>query len=191
MITPPAYPARPISGGPFNLAPEKFGDWAYELKYNGWRALVHGPTGQMFNRHLKPLSIQSEFTETLKKLAEASLVESVEWWDCEALERRHDFARGSLIVLDAAVPGVSYAERQEILSSLFRPLDYAGMKSNQLCRTVSADGGALWEAVPRLNKIWPELVEGIVAKRLDSEYPFQLRRAEQEFPFWLKHRIHY
>jgi hypothetical protein len=48
MITPITYPARPINGGPLPNARPKQGVWYYEPKYNGWRALVHIPTGTMF-----------------------------------------------------------------------------------------------------------------------------------------------
>jgi ATP-dependent DNA ligase len=43
----PSYPARPLNGGPLELAPPKPGQWGYEPKYNGWRALVHAPTGSI------------------------------------------------------------------------------------------------------------------------------------------------
>ncbi len=43
-VQPVTYPARPINGGPLELAPPNPGRWCYEPKYNGWRALVHAPT---------------------------------------------------------------------------------------------------------------------------------------------------
>ncbi|MCX6928101.1 MAG: hypothetical protein NT154_33550, partial [Verrucomicrobia bacterium] len=49
-LQPPTYPARPLNGGPLELAPPKPGPWSYEPKYNGWRALVHAPTGSMFQK---------------------------------------------------------------------------------------------------------------------------------------------
>ena len=65
-VRPPTYPARPINGGGLELAPPKPGQWRYEPKYNGWRALVHAPTGSMFNRYGQPLSIAAEFGRALK-----------------------------------------------------------------------------------------------------------------------------
>ena len=52
-VPPPlyTYPARPLNGGPFDKAPPKRGAWAAEPKFNGWRALVHIPSGTIFNRH--------------------------------------------------------------------------------------------------------------------------------------------
>ena len=96
---PPTFPARPIRGGKLELAPKKSGIWFAEPKYNGWRALVHTPTGAMWNRHGQRLTIEREFAKALaalRALAESGLV----WADCEALERRHQIGRGSLVVLD-------------------------------------------------------------------------------------------
>jgi len=96
MIHPPYYPARPVNGGPLDKALPKSGAWTLEGKYNGWRAWVHNPTGAMFNRKLEPLSITHEFKPALTKLHELPW----EWSDVEALERRHNIGRGSLILLD-------------------------------------------------------------------------------------------
>jgi hypothetical protein len=100
MITPPFYPARPVNGGPLPRALPKSGDWTLEGKYNGWRAWVHNPTGAMFNRKLEPLSIRHEFAPALEKLRALPW----EWSDVEALERRHNIGRGSLILLDYLPP---------------------------------------------------------------------------------------
>ena len=67
-VQPPTYPARPINGGRLELAPPKPGQWFDEPKYNGWRALVHVPTGAMFNRRCQPLSITGSFSAALKRL---------------------------------------------------------------------------------------------------------------------------
>jgi hypothetical protein len=83
-------------------APAKTGEWFYEPKYNGWRALVHIPTGTMFNRKGKRLSVEKEFSAALDKLRAAWRSNlAFQWIDCEALERRHSIGRGTLIVLDA------------------------------------------------------------------------------------------
>jgi len=75
VVRPRTYPARPISGGPLELALPKQGHWCYEPKYNGWRALVHAPTGTMFNRHGQPLSIAGLFGSALKHLRNAQAAE--------------------------------------------------------------------------------------------------------------------
>ena len=99
MIKPPllTFPARPIQGGRLELAPPKRGLWYAEPKLNGWRTLIHTPTGTMWNRHGALLTIADCFRPTLAalaKLASRGLV----WADCEALERRHNLGRGTLVV---------------------------------------------------------------------------------------------
>ena len=81
------------------LAPPRRGLWYAEPKLNGWRALIHTPSGAMWNRHGALLTIADYFRPalgTLAKLAGRGLV----WTDCEALERRHNLGRGTLVVLD-------------------------------------------------------------------------------------------
>jgi len=48
-----------------------------------------------------------------------------------------------------------------------------------------------WRKLQEVNQaLGPDidLFEGLVAKRLDSLYPLQLRSPDQEFPGWMKHR---
>ena len=118
------YPARPIQGGRLELAPPKRGLWYAEPKYNGWRALVHCPSGTMWNRHGQRLTIARCFKQALNELRDLA-DDGMIWADCEALERRHDIARGTLIVLDA-IPAdpqftPSYQERRAFLESLRIP----------------------------------------------------------------------
>jgi len=48
---------------------------------------------------------------------------------------------------------------------------------------------AAWSRLQAVNKaLGCELFEGLVAKRIDSLYPLQLRSPTIEFPFWMKHR---
>src|SRR5256885_7859769 len=78
------YPARPIQGGRLELAPPKRGLGYAEPKLNGWRGLIHTPTGAMWNRHGALLTIAKCFRPALgalAKLASRGLV----WADCEAL----------------------------------------------------------------------------------------------------------
>jgi hypothetical protein len=113
MITPPCYPARPVNGGPLERALPKSGKYSMEAKYNGWRAWVHNKTGAMFNRENQPLSINGEFKAALATLRDLPW----DWSDVEALERRHNIGRGSLILLDhlSANPGDTYADRKKFL----------------------------------------------------------------------------
>ena len=197
----PWYPARPVNGGPFHLALPKSGDWTVEGKYNGWRAWVHNPSGAMFNRQLEPLSISREFRPALATLRRLPW----EWSDVEALERRHAFGRGSLILLDY-LP----ADPQEIYTARKRYIHLcAGLIGvpvhDQLNAPLAADtlylpmswrldgAGQLWDILQQCNvalgcKPGSHFWEGLVAKRNDSVYPRQRRNASLEFPFWVKHR---
>ena len=93
VVRPPCFPARPVNGGPLEKALPKSGDWYYKPKYNGWRTLVHVPTGTRFNRKLERLSIEKEFTIALHTLhglwldkgSDARSVNVPEWLDCEGI----------------------------------------------------------------------------------------------------------
>ena len=62
------YPARPIQDGRLELAPPKRGLWYVEPKMSGWRALIHTPTGTMWNRHGALLTIADCFRPALARL---------------------------------------------------------------------------------------------------------------------------
>ena len=101
MQSPITYPARPINGGPFDKALPKFGEWHYSPKYNGWRVMVHIPSGKMWNRLNQPLTIAAEFDAAVSQLRDSLNGDArFAWADCEGLDRRHSLGRGSLILLD-------------------------------------------------------------------------------------------
>jgi hypothetical protein len=203
MITPPTFPARPVNGGPLPKAQPKYGEWTIEGKYNGWRAWVHNPTGAMFNRMNQPLSISHEFKPALAVLRELPW----EWTDTEGLERRHNFGRGSLIILDylAADPKQTLTVRK---SHIHLCAGFLGIETHtQIDQLVANDrvylpmswryetesARQLWDILQRCNaalacKPGSHFWEGFVAKRNDSIYPLQLRNPELDFPFWMKHR---
>lgn len=182
---PPAlytYPARPLNGGPFEKARPKPGRWAAEPKFNGWRALIHVPSDAMFNRHGERLSIASEFESSLEILRATLDSEAFKWVDCEALDRRHELARGTLIVLDVIPEPVSpmirpplvpcaaasagcrdktppdYLERRSWLTPLAPPLTLMEVKSRTVYLTPSTEAighGTTGEiATPRM--MWAE-----------------------------------
>ena len=197
------YPARPIQGGRLELAPPKRGLWYAEPKFNGWRALIHTPTGTMWNRHGALLTIADCFRPALgalAKLASRGLV----WADCEALERRHNLGRGTLVVLDV-IPETgapSYEQRRVMLESLL-PMDavFSGDATRQVpCGAVvlaptmrvasQADALAFYQRLREANRaLRCDFFEGVVMKRAESPYPVQLRSATEESRGWVKHRF--
>lgn len=205
MTAPPllTFPARPIQGGRLELAPPKRGLWFAEPKLNGWRALIHTPTGTMWNRHGALLTIADCFRPalaTLAKLASRGLV----WADCEALERRHNLGRGTLVVLDVIPESgtPSYEQRRVILESLLRRESvFDGDSSRAVpCGAVvltsarrvdsHADALAFYQRLRDANRsLGCDFFEGVVMKRADSSYPVQLRSATEEFRGWVKHRF--
>lgn len=197
----PSYPLRPTNGGPFKPDRAKRGQWAYEPKVNGWRAIVHAPTGQMWNRQGRRLSIEKEFAAVLEAIRNAELPPEMEWLDCEAFERRHTLGKGSLVILDYIPPDKStYCERRDNIRNRFHAQTWeigyseaAFLPNNRIMLLPShrEDEGLseVWETLQTCNKLWnAEVFEGFVAKRIDSPYPRQLRSPNQESPHWVKHR---
>lgn len=197
------FPARPIQGGRLELAPPKRGQCYAEPKLNGWRALIHTPSGTMWNRHGTLLTIADCFRPSLAalaKLASSGLV----WADCEALERRHSLGRGTLVVLDM-VPEFgtpSYEQRRAMLESL---LPTNAVLSGDGSRAVPcgavvltpslrvdghADALAFYQRLRAANRVLGcDFFEGVVMKRADSLYPVQLRSSAEECRGWVKHRF--
>ena len=186
-LRPCTYPARPVNGGPLERALPKSGQWHYEPKYNGWRALVHAPTGTMFNRYGQRLTIQREFSAALAALRALRLGNGagiVEWYDCEALERRHALGRGALLVFDY-IGSDPYLRRKQRLAEGLAVHDYAvPPRSDCACSVGAAAPGDLdplefYRRLKQLNGQWGcPFYEGVVAKRADSPYPVQLRKED-------------
>lgn len=204
MVSPITYPLRPLNGGNLDKPNAIIPPWprAYEPKVNGWRVLVHAPSGACWNRHLEPLSIAGEFAAALAKLKEQPFA----WLDCEALSRRHGIGKGSLIVLDINGPPVasdSYVVRRKSLELHFPneiTLFPSSVKENEVYRLPSLTSWhgkwpeATWRIMQAQNKaagLAGENVffEGLVCKRLDSKYPLQLRSDTDETTVWIKHRF--
>jgi hypothetical protein len=130
----------------------------------------------------------------------------IEWLDCEALERRHDLGRGSLIVLDSIVPKLLAGERYQLLVKQAEQLQWPILGIEQrpepnkvyVCKQVAMSdasrSGKLvltdwWGWMQRVNKEWgADFYEGLVARRSDSAYAIQLRSPEAECSSWIKHR---
>jgi len=157
----------------------------------------------MWNRHGKRLTIAHCFREALDELRDLS-EEGLLWADCEGLERRHDVARGTLIVLDA-ISGdpkftPTYQERRAFLESLRIPQErfssgiHKGEPQPLLLTTSRAACSqnallAFYQALRDANlRLKSPFFEGVVMKRADSPYPVQLRNPSEEFRGWSKHR---
>ena len=205
MTAPPllTFPARPIQGGRLDLAPPKRGLWFAEPKLNGWRAIIHTPTGTMWNRHGTLLTIADCFRPALAMLAKLAS-HGLVWADCEDLERRHNLGRGTLVVLDV-IPESGmpiYTARRAILESLLpcdpvfdgdtaRPVpnDTAVLMPTRLADS-HADALEFYQCLRAANRpLGCDFFEGVVMKRADSIYPVQMRSATEEFRGWVKHRF--
>jgi hypothetical protein len=206
QVKPITYPARPFNGGPLDKAIKKDSGWYYEPKFNGWRTLIHLPTGTMFNRHGKELSIQHEFKPAVRGLQK--VYPDIEWVDCEALGRRHGVGRGVLVVLDAVIRGTYEQRRGKLEVDRVIPMHpmppiidlvghYPMHEADRWCYLTPSNYGLEkaeleWERMQQDNKnLGVEYFEGLVAKHADSHYPVQLRSASDECSFWVKHRWAY
>ena len=157
----------------------------------------------MWNRHGTLLTIADCFRPALAalaKLAPRGLVCS----DCEALERRHNLGRGTLVVLDAVHESgtPSYEQRRAMLESLV-PTNavFAGdttraVQINAVCLAPSlrieehAEALAFYQRLREANRVLScDFFQGVVMKRADSVYPVQLRSATEEYRGWCKHRF--
>ena len=128
------YPARPTTGCAVDSTlwrqtedMVRVANMVYSPKYNGWRVLLHVPTGMCFNRKLKPLSIEDEFRSAIEYAqGRAKEIEGVltgfDWLDCEGLERRHNIGRGTLIVLDAPQLSSTAEDRYTALCMMYTRL---------------------------------------------------------------------
>jgi hypothetical protein len=134
-----------------------------------------------------------------------------EWADCEALERRHNIGRGSLVVLDV-IPehewrAASYTARREWLENVLPIYDLNprgqsgsdfGENSIGLAPNDLTPCAELWHDLQQINKVVNPTAsplcgfyEGVVMKRKNAAYPMQLRSDKQETANWIKHRWAY
>ena len=157
----------------------------------------------MWNRHGTLLTIADCFRPVLAamaKLASRGLV----WTDCEALERRHNLGRGTVVVLDVIPESGTpiYTARRALLESLLPPDPVFDGDSPRpvpcgvvvLTPTRRADSHAyalaFYQRLREANRaLGCDFFEGVVMKRADSPYPVQLRSATEEFRGWVKHRF--
>jgi len=196
------YPARPMNGGPLLSAPPKLGKWRHEPKVNGWRALVHAPTLTCYNRHGQLLSVAGEYQTALEKLRtawhnvwEEGASGTAPWIDCEFIGRRTPIARGTIIVLDWLWRDTYFFRLSRIINYLNLPALHPAMNPKPhdeavYCLSSWTSAEWLWDKLPSVNAaLGCTLFEGVVSKREDSLYPFQLQSPDRETPDWVKHRF--
>jgi hypothetical protein len=140
----------------------------------------------MWNRHGNPLSISKDFSEALETLQGCDM----EWLDTEALERRHNIGRGTLIVLDVIAKGVPYEDRKAMAAKFFpnAPLDPSAIAENQVYTSPYFTGLPLSVWLYESLRQYRGFFEGIVMKRSGSSYSFQTRSDGKETVDWVKHR---
>jgi len=198
MMTPPTFPMRPMNGGNLESKFATLPPWAraYEPKVNGWRVIVHSPSGACFNRHNEPLTIAGEFKAALAILKDSPFT----WLDCEGLSRRHHLGKGSLVVLDIIdLHWNSWAQRKRVIVDYFKLaiIDPRIIQDNWVYHlpTIEAEkANGVWQSLQAQNEsvnLTGENVfwEGLVCKRLDSAYTLQLQDSKRETTNWIKHRF--
>jgi hypothetical protein len=198
------HPARPIHGGPLDIAitkplfldPDIYGDRRAELKLNGFRVEADRAEKILYNRHGEVLSISSEFSEALDFL-HALPKRFPRHVDCEGLERRHGYMRGSLIVLDVMIPDATYTERREIMERDIACLANKDFGRENAVRAVASHPlREAWELYTHAQFVNRQLgltglnvfFEGILLKQIASKYPIQLTDSKREFKDWAKYK---
>jgi ATP-dependent DNA ligase len=189
---------RPTTGGPLtqetiDLLP---GEWAWEPKQNGWRALIHIPTLTVYNRHGELMSIAHEFQEALKQIERLRTLLPYQWLDCEMLGRRHPMKKGHIVVFDSIGECddlYSYEVRHESLRWVFDRLgdSYDRIELIESDRIgIATHPLKTWEILQEENHRYGcDYYEGLVAKRVDSPYEMQLVSPNKKTTSWVKFRF--
>jgi len=196
------YPARPVNGGRLESAPKKVGPWICQPKIDDWRAILHAPTGRIWNRHGQPLSIAADIQPAIKFIQSRDH----EWLDVGVLERRHEMLKGRIVIFDwiptvKFYAGINHETRRAELKKDFDVLPAnprnAGDRLVFLIPEWAGDKIELsYDALQFINAdIKKQLgtehnfYEGLVCKRTDKPYPAQLLSPNKETPWMIKHRF--
>lgn len=186
------FPARPKSGGRFN--PDMLiGEFGWQPKYNGWRMFADLAEDQVFNRHGELMSIGDCFKRAIDSIRGHCLSLGIKYLDCEALERRFDACRGSLVILDIPDSDEDFETRMEVLSFLAPVHDINILpEPNSVVVTPTFDelsARKAWTWMQQLNNSWGvPIYEGLVAKKKGSEYPVTWKPTDT-FNDWIKYRF--
>jgi hypothetical protein len=148
-------------------------------------AVIHIPTGTIFNRHGQIMSIGNEFTEAVGDLSQSPF----DWLVCEALSRRHEIAKGSLFIIDWINPELTMIKRHQSLRDWFPLHEYKVLPVEDRAYLIEqfedSDDGLYgrWTDMQAMN-IWLtmdivkepiEFYEGFVATDKYSKYQMQLQ----------------
>jgi hypothetical protein len=201
------YPPAPLNGGPLETAPAKVGSWIWQPKVDDWRAVLHVPSGTVWNQYGQPSSITDKFTNAIATLQTSLSRESwaFEWLDVGMMENRHDLMRGCIIVLDWILFQCPFYQRRAHLRSVLPSLPF------DVSRLLTETGGQVRDSVYLISQwdncetltdalkkeawlqnentiIGHKFYEGLVAKRRDSLYTFG-RKTKQKVDWMIKHRF--
>lgn len=204
-VAPICLPPAPVNGGRLEHAPDKVGVCVWQPKPDDWRAVLHVPSGRLWNQYGKQSSIRTKFDKAILFIQERT---RIDWLDVGLMNNRHDLMRGCIIIFDA-IPDfdkeMGLLRRYGLLKHTFPtlPMDVADL----LGRT----GGQVRDSVYLINQwenvschqdamqrqawlqiqneaIGHKFFEGLVAKRALSPYPFN-QRSKVETGDWIKHRF--
>jgi ATP-dependent DNA ligase len=189
-------PARPITGGDLLTSTMPLiGKWLNTAKYNGWRMVLQIDGYIAYNRHQEKLSIASEFRVALAKLdaIKMRLNGFTDWLDAEALERRHELARGTILIIDYIPRRGDRTNHEDRIAKLRSagikeaPLDPREWEADAVYLVRhNDDAKELYNQTISINRqIGVELYEGVVIKQANSQYPASSNR---DFPMWIKFR---
>jgi hypothetical protein len=198
------YPPAPLNGGPLtSLTPPKVGEWVWQPKIDDWRAVIHTPTGTIWNQYgqLSSFTDTDKFTSALGWLRVLQSEEAqYEWLDVGMMQNRNDMMRGSVVVLDLIVPNQPFHMRRKRLESMFQHMPLATITVGRpdlandrvyLVPQVTGEkaGRTLYTDLQLQNvALGRKFYEGVVAKEVTSHYLFG-QRPKQQWPNWIKHRF--
>jgi hypothetical protein len=191
---------RPLSSAPFDMLERHRIGQAYEPKLGGIRVVLHVPSGKMWNRHGQVLTHSAAFKVAADKL-KVLMDGKAEWLDCEGFPNG-SFGVGTLVVLDVIVRGLTYPERRALFAHIpqFQVVSPGEVPTNEALAIPSFDLEGAKELWVKMKQVDPKagvqltkgmglpLYEGLVAKRVDSQYVHQMRSDKQDSPGWTKHR---
>lgn len=203
-IQPICFPPAACNGGPLETAPPKVGEWVWQPKVDDWRAIIHAPSGTVWNQYGKLSSITGKFAVALESLHKNfSKLIMGQWLDVGMMENRHDLMRGCIIVFDLVEPVYDQQGRYGLLKQMFPVLpdvstllsDAGGQIRDEVYlisqRDSLNDYDSTWRYYSYLQdenkRIGHKFFEGVVAKKADSLYTFG-RKPKQVTPDWIKHR---